>query len=164
MRFWRSALSASSEMNRRVACFLIQDAIARPAVLCGSGVAHFRARRLLRVFLLPHTDDEITAPAQRQTSWLRNAMEPGGKGSLQGTTMFSHSTRDLSAIRFHSLGALILAILGVRVCPIVDTRFNFCAVFNAQVSTALGATMRCTKAGPVASKVYSGGKSALRCN
>jgi hypothetical protein len=130
MRFWRNALSASSEMNRRVACFLIQDAIARPAVLCGSGVAHFRARRLLSVFLLPYTDDEITPPAQRQTSWLSNAMKPGGKGSLQGTTMFSHSTRDLSAIRFHSLGALILTILGVRVCPVVDTRFNFCAVWQ----------------------------------
>jgi hypothetical protein len=32
---------------------------------------------------------------------------------------------------------------------------------NAQVSTALGGTMRSTKAGPVASKAYPGGNSAL---
>ena len=47
------------------------------------GVAHFRASACSVFFFLPHTEDEITSPAQLQTSWLRGVMEPGGKGSLQ---------------------------------------------------------------------------------
>jgi hypothetical protein len=42
--------------------------------------------------------------------------------------MFSHSTRDLSAIRFHSLGALILIHTRSHGLSHYAHRFNFCAV------------------------------------
>ena len=73
--------------------------------------------------------------------------------------MFSHSTRDLSAIRFHSLDTLMLRTLGVTVCSIVHSASTFAACrgarrSNAQVfATALGATGRSAKAGPAAIKV-----------
>ena len=71
--------------------------------------------------------------------------------------MFSHSARDLSAIRFHSLVAVMLTTIGVIVCPIVHiastlrrtTRHARSPIF----STALGTTGRTAKEGPVAAKV-----------
>jgi hypothetical protein len=44
--------------------------------------------------------------------------------------MFSHSTRDLSAIRFHLLDALILTLLGVTVCPIVHSPSTFAPCYK----------------------------------
>jgi hypothetical protein len=57
--------------------------------------------------------------------------------------MFSHSSRDLSAIRFQSVDALILTTLGVTVCPILHTlqllrRAAVYAQSNAQVSDRVG--------------------------
>jgi len=44
--------------------------------------------------------------------------------------MFSHSTRDLTAIRFHLLDALILALLAVTVCPIVHSPSTFAPCYS----------------------------------
>jgi hypothetical protein len=46
--------------------------------------------------------------------------------------MFSHSIRDLSAIRFHSLDALILTTHGITVCSIVHSASTFAPCRNAR--------------------------------
>jgi hypothetical protein len=46
--------------------------------------------------------------------------------------MFSHSARDLSAIRFHSLDAVMLTTIGVIVCPIVHIASTFAPYRNAR--------------------------------
>ena len=65
----------------------------------------------------------------RGACWRDVSIEPGGKGSFQAvklqrparTTVCSHSTRDMAAMRSINLSAII-TILKTSVCPVVNSR------------------------------------------